>query len=803
MFIVAVWFSIFTKEGGYAALGYDIYGHLFKAEQLYASLLNGKFYPLYTTEWYNGLQLFRYWQPLSYYVLAGIMFITGGDVYNAMYVFTGCSIFFGGLAWLIIGKEEKRPSLGLTMSLVWFFLPDNYRVFYAEGNLPRMIIAILIPYYVFLLRKAVVYEKKYAAILNPLLVLAIILTDVKVALIIILSTAFYLALYSFFNKSFYQQLKVFLVTLTAIPLSGLYLMPAVLGKYSVITMASESAKVAGKTVTNLLSAFDAVGHFSGDPDSLGVFYFGISILILAIFGVFLANKKQLAGYWLCIIFLLFSSKPGNAILSVLPVSSLVNHQYFVTIIMGFLFLQFFDWRSLKRSFCVVLMLLVIADSLVSIIHIEEYYSNKKDRIEEDISFAKEIAGYRVALMDMSTSDSYPSYEICRDSDILYSFGWAWEGAATADNLSTVNYAFETKNYYYMFDRLLELGNDVVLVNKRLFTGDGFDKKLLLEAADAVGYEKVRETYNYITFKLPVNEPFGIVSKYDGIAIGSYAQELLYMYPACKKGESDFIDDYTVDMLKDYKCIMLSGISYHDKAKAEKLVRNLSDLGVRVVIDMCHVPEVPEKRVMEFLGVSSSMVSFSQNFPIMSMGDEYLTTKPFATEDEWITYYISNTPKTIGTAEYANHSLCFLGSDENENIYFIGFNLIFHSNEAEDTDVREMIDGITNLSFDELPTREIVPLKYSFENDELTFEAPKAYVNTTFAFQDNFVSDKIRNDNNLLTIEDEKVSIKIKYPHFTLGLGVTLSGIVLYILAGVYLYFGRKRSIITTEDGAIE
>ncbi|MDD3290004.1 MAG: hypothetical protein PHT29_03895, partial [Eubacteriales bacterium] len=63
-------------EGAFYGSGNDIWGHLFKTEVMYQGLQNGTSYPLYTPYWYNGIQLYRYWPPLSYYVLAGLRFLT-------------------------------------------------------------------------------------------------------------------------------------------------------------------------------------------------------------------------------------------------------------------------------------------------------------------------------------------------------------------------------------------------------------------------------------------------------------------------------------------------------------------------------------------------------------------------------------------------------------------------------------------------------------------------------------------------------------------------------------------------------
>ena len=62
--------------------GNDVWGHLYKSEYLYKALKRGQIYPLYDETWYNGIQLYRYWPPLSYYITAVLMCFTGENVIN-------------------------------------------------------------------------------------------------------------------------------------------------------------------------------------------------------------------------------------------------------------------------------------------------------------------------------------------------------------------------------------------------------------------------------------------------------------------------------------------------------------------------------------------------------------------------------------------------------------------------------------------------------------------------------------------------------------------------------------------------
>ena len=85
----------------------DTFGHLFKINYLHHSLREGVLYPIYTEYWYNSMELFRYWPPLAYYVVALLQFCTQGDVLNAFYLFAGVAYLLNMIGWFLLGKTEN------------------------------------------------------------------------------------------------------------------------------------------------------------------------------------------------------------------------------------------------------------------------------------------------------------------------------------------------------------------------------------------------------------------------------------------------------------------------------------------------------------------------------------------------------------------------------------------------------------------------------------------------------------------------------------------------------------------------
>ncbi len=140
--------------------GNDIWSHLYKGDVAYRDLSEGKFYRLYSPYWYNGTQLYRYWAPLSYYSVALLEFITGGNIIGAYRLFAAYSIILSGIPWLLWGRDAKRPVFAMVIASLWFFMPENMRVYFCEGNMPRMMSAIVIPYAIYFIWRYLRLKKK-------------------------------------------------------------------------------------------------------------------------------------------------------------------------------------------------------------------------------------------------------------------------------------------------------------------------------------------------------------------------------------------------------------------------------------------------------------------------------------------------------------------------------------------------------------------------------------------------------------------------------------------------------------------
>lgn len=763
--------------------GNDIWGHLYKSNYLYENIKDGNWYPLYSPDWYNGLQPYRYWAPLPYYILAFLQGLAKGDVIGSYYFFAYFTVIVGGGAFILWGISSKRMVLCTTLGVLWFFLPDNYRVYFCEGNIPRMVTTIWIPYLIYFVWRYIKSQSK-VAMLGIMLVMSLLtFSHVMIAAMVGVGTFFYLVFYCGSTHKYKVGVQIILGMLLSFLLCGIWLVPALIG--GLLGMDTTATGTVMESLTyDLQVMLNPMNRINGVTDT---YYYGISIAILSIIGILLSKRREKAGYWTTIVILVLTTPILVPIITRLPLSQVLWTMRFSTIGYGFFFLSFVEWTNIKRWFCVFLMGLVILDSVPSLL-IERYYTPMKGNIEEELDTMKEITTNRATNMDISSFGSYPSYKLCTDDGILYGYGWAWQGATTADNIVRLNTALLEGYYTYLFDRCVELGNDTVLIRKRYVNDAGKSFEELNAAANLVGYQLVLKSDEAYLYHMETPTNFGVKTEYEGIGIGKYASQLEYLYPNFTHGESIYLDEYTVEELSQYKTVFLSGFEYHKLENAEKLVQELSKKEVRVVIDMQNIPIDRVSNRKHFLDVYSQDISFNNSYPNLYMDNHSIVPVGFSsTYDTWNTVFIDGATTEIVTAEVGGKNITVAGRGLDENVIFLGFNLLSHSLETKDPNILSILSTCFKSEVEQLPTRTLIPINVTYTNKGMIIETKEANINTTIAYQDNFKSDhRIEKKNNLLYVSDTKTEIEFSYPYLKEGSLVSMTGGAFTILFFVVL-----------------
>lgn len=786
------------RESGYCASGYDTWGHLFKSNLMYQSIKEGNYYPLFTKLWYNGVQPYRYWAPLPYYLLAALQWLAQGDITTTYYYFAAFCYFAGGFGWLLWGVSTRRMILCTFIGMMWFFLPDNIRVFFYEGNVPRMVTAVLIPYLLYFIWLFIQKEKRYAAFFITFFTSLLALTHLMISAMMGIATFLFLVFHVIGTKKILKSFEVIVSMLLGYLVAGIWLVPALVG--GLVAMNSDaSASVMQSLTYSLKVTLNPFIRIYGVTDT---YYYGISIIIICILGIILAGKKIKAGYYMNLVILICTTPAMVPFLSKLPLSQLLWMMRFTTIAYAYFLWSFIEWKNARRYFTLLLMLFLLIDCIPSFMF-SKYYFQSKGNITEELKVTKEITNQRAALMDLSILNSYPSWELCEGEDqTQYTFGWAWQGASTASNIVLLNSSLEAGNYEFLFDRCVELGNDTVIVLKELVAKANETKEHVVTAAEKSGYKLYQETTQAYIFHFDAPKSFGVQTQYKGFGIGTYTDQIVFPYPTFI-GESNNIEDYTIEELSKYKTLYLSGFTYYDRTKAEEMVTKLADMGVRVVIDMSHIPIVEENKRMYFLGVVAQDIEFTSAYPPMNYKGEdlYLTGFP-ENYPTWNAEYLEGVKNVWGTADYYGQKLTYVGTGDNPNIVFLGFNLLYYCTQTDDENAYRILNDCFNTELHELPNRKIIPITVTYKKDEIIIDSPVEGVNTTIAYQDNFVSnDNIQEQNNLLYVTKKHTEIRLVYPHYRQGLIVSFAGIIgtLLWMAIIRVIDRRKKRRITPGE----
>ena len=783
-------FALYLAHTGVYPSGSDTFGHLFKSDLLYHSIKSGDLFPLYTSYWYNGMQPFRYWAPVPYYILALMQFFAGGDAISSYYLFMFFSYIVGGGGWLIWGATYNRIPFCTFLGGLWFFLPDNIRVFFSEGNLPRMVITMLLPYIFYFIWRFVEYRKRKAILFVVLFMCVMVLCHVMISAMVGIATFIFLFLYSVNRKRVRESFFVIAAMLLSFAVCGFWLFPALQG--GLINMDPEAT---GEVMKALSTPFTvSLNPFLRNRGGSEWFYFGLSILALSIAGVFLSSKRNRPGFYTVIIVFCGTTTAMVTFLEKLPLNQLLWMTRFTPIVYAIFLLSVLEWRESRRYAAVLIALVLVLDCLPTA-DLQRYHSQTPYVTAPSLHAAKEITEQRLSLMDVSSLGSYPSYMIAAEQpQVPYTFGWAWQGASTSHNIVMVNTSLERGYYHYLFDRSLELGDDTVAVSKEQVAKANKNLSLLTEGAEASGYSLYKETnYTYIYHK-DTPKTFGLKTKYQGLTIGASANMLTFEYPAFEEGYSNELTDYTFKELNRYKVIYLSGFTYSDRAVAEKLLLRLSEAGTKIIIDMNRIPVDPLTSRMIFFDVTAQSISFSQRYPELMYRNKVYESLPFKAEYSiWNTVYLENLDHVDGYSWFKSKRLAFLGYTKNKNLIMMGYNFLFHAMETDDESIRSLMSEVMELKPNQLPQRSVLPIAVRYEGDTMTIQSPGGKISTTIAYQDNFQSpQKIESKQNLLVVNESKTVIDMVYPYLVEGLAVSAAGLL--GIAGILYLIYRKRGV---------
>lgn len=779
--------SIYT--GGRYPTGSDTMCHIYKGEQLFRCIKEGNFYPLYDQYWYNGVQMMRYWAPLPVYVLALCNALSAGDVLNGYLLFVAAVFFLGAIVWMYIGARKNRFWLGSFIGILWFFMPNNLFALFEEGNLPRALSMIFLPLIVYLVHEYMVEGKwKSVFALVPVFVFTI-LCHTGYAGMIALGLLVFCIFYGVMYKNCKRVAGLVLSLLLSFVMTGIWLVPSLIGGIS----STDSSQVMKGFFQDALISLNP---FLRNTKGGNFFYFGLAAFVLCIFGVIAAKKKTRLEMWTALVIFFCTTTSMYTVLVRLPGSQYLWMLRFISIALCMILYGLLVWKSLKNVFLIAICGLLVLDTIPSLFYLHSDQSmTATERLEQSakdtlIWDAHIHTNQRAALLDASTLGAYGQYQMTAIDGVFVNqtFGAGWQSASTAANIVKLNEALSYGYYSYLFDYLKLMGNDIALIQKKQLKRGEIDVQKLMNAAIENNYQLIKENEEYLLFQMPIEGYYGVVSEYSGIAIGEFSQLMCYVYPDLLCGPSNSLDDYSYEELSQYKVIFLSGFTYSDKTAAEKLLYQLADAGVQIVIAGDGLPIDRETGKKEFMGVLCQNVSFENGYPVLYYDNKEILAGLFVGEEKkWNVTYFLNLDKTRGHLFANQEKISFAGHVYHDNISFIGLNLPYHVFESMNENARYIMDDLLGKYLNKLPKRTIYSIEVAMEPNGIKITSPQNDICTTLAFHDIFSSNQnIYEKEHLLYVNKGQTWISFSYPYLWQGIGVSVIGVIGYLLFWNYM-----------------
>lgn len=805
--------KIVSQNGTYPA-GSDTMYHIYRGDYVYNSIKDGNWYPLYDYMWYNGVELMRYWAPLAAYFMAFCEMLAGGNMLIGYLIFVGIISVLGALSWLYIGIRMKRPVLGAFIGFIWFFMPNNLCALFVEGNLARSLSMIFLPLFIYEVSE---YLKDRKVIRIPFVMISFILIalcHLGYAGMVALAVLVYCIVHMIEGYSKRAAADIVISILLSFMLIGVWLVASLNGGITSLDNSENMANFFQKIVYTL----NPVDRITTD---YAHFYFGLAAAILAVGGMFFGYKKSRAGFVTAIITLICTATAMYPVLKILPGSQYLWMLRFISIALCMILYSFLKWDTLKKPLIVFFCVLLVLDIVPSIplitgglgtisitkngVSINTDNDSVWDRLDMQqdntlISKAQSITKQRIALLDDSSLGSMGAFLVSDwNNAIPAAYGAGREAANTSTNIVRINRALADGNYYYVFDRCRELGNDTVLVRLSSLEKYGVSVKDMDMAAGASGYSVAGENAAYRLYHMDTYDNWGTISKYEVIGIGSGTPLISQSFPAVEETDSDNLNDYSYEQLSQYKQVILDGFTYDDKTAAEELVLRLSEAGVKVVIYADGIPQEKKTQSQEFLGVTCSDIVFKNGYPDMDtkLGVLYpdLFPKGYAT---WQTVYVTGLDNTWGSVMDNGLKLDFYGTVKNDNIIVCGLNLAYYYGVSADKSVGRLLSDMMDITSAQLPERTNIELKVGHDVNGITITSDYDNVNTSLSYHDIFVSDEwLGKKNNLTYVRAGVTKITFKVPYLWQGLCVSVAGLILSV-AWVVVLAGFNKKHQTQE-----
>jgi len=702
----------------------DAWGHLIKAEYLREQMDLGNYYPDLFPAWYSGQQMLRYYAPLPYYLLVGVLAVTG-SIWTAGNLFMVLCALLGSLSFLLFARRIGF-FWAVVGAILFLMLPDNLRVTYAEGNMPRVLATGFLPlafYFVLNLMERGGRRRDFVGVV--VVVALVVVSHAMMAGIFVLGLGIYVVVYWIVVRGHPRLVALGAVALgTGMIVSAWWLLPSLTGGITELNQAAASEAIATFPINVVFNP----GLRAGDKE---IFYVGLALIALPLLAFVLWRRLEPWSRALVIVALLMgliSSTLINDIWKALPFNNLFWPLRFMSFAGFALLFVVMDLartlfsmgstreRRLLRFAALALPLLLFVDfwPSVPLVHTRERPQDVAD-VAADL---RELDGWRVATADLSRLGSVPSMLFTTEGGREQVFGWAFQGSITAPLIARINQAMGQEHITYAVSRFERLGADDIVY---LPTGEisvEFGEGLLDAGYEVVASHGRVRMYHKDGWPRAVHVPMRV------LGIGDGANNLALLFPEVIVGSSSNVNDYDPEFLDQFDVLVLSRFTYDARKKAEDVIVDFVSGGKRVIVDLTGAPLDALSREPKFLGIyGEELLQMSQARTVI--GGVLSPLLPFTDEyGPWRAVTPQGTDEVIVPFEYPAARGVAIGRNRygDGHVDFLGLSLIFHAVVTNDPLAIRLLEPLVGLQVGARPDDRTVPLaSYDAQEDGYRFE----------------------------------------------------------------------------------
>jgi hypothetical protein len=691
--------------------GADTWGHLFKAEYLAGQMRANPaayFTSAWMPAWYMGDPYRTFYPPLTTLVLAPIVYLFR-DPFIAYRVFVSLFFILYSRFVYVSFTEYTQHWTAAFVALLAVWSPYTLRTLFFEGNLPRTLAVLVLPFLAYFTETTIVRSTGQRTLLASLAWAWAILAHVQQALMFAMGFGLYSIVRIILDHKI--PVKRLLHVIAPIALGAAVTAPWVLPAYSRLELSNIPYLPPVKV--DLFSAPLSALLPSNNP---GAVMFGLGALILAFLAVAARpDSRRIAWLISGLLCLWFALGPAGVAFSLIPGHDQLLPERFanfsaLALALAARGLVPLGFRARYRRIAIMAALILL--DAVPVFPLLRQVDFPADRAAIAARLAAQPREGRVALLTYPEPSAIDVYFASRLGGHDQTSGWALENTPHHPLIRRVLSAPEWGPAY--FARLMGLWD----VRYAVVSGDDESAQAAREALAAAGFaESSHEGRFELWTSSRPSSPIQVAPSDQLLIIGDQPGPMLAAFPFAVEGSSPDLTGYASADLDAHAALALMRFAPASQVtEAEARLHDWVSKGNTAIVDLSGMEE-PFSQGLDFLGVNVLRLSFQE--PLQMIWQEPLTslsTQLYLPEPGWNGAAYRNLDVVFAEVEHNGVKYPVLGYKNvgAGRVWFVGLNLLYYAQLSGTHNFAAAISNLTltgtsvsrQVTFEAVPTESV-------------------------------------------------------------------------------------------------